>query len=130
MPVVTGQNTGYINAAAAGANFVQSTGSLAAGATFTTNSLETPGLSSLTWLLNHTAGVDAALVQPQVAFRRGAANALEWVNIAPAFLVGAGTTATFAFNTVVCQAMRATIVHTGGGGQPVITVACVLSASA
>lgn len=130
MPVVTGQNTGYITAAAAGANFVQSTGNLTAGGTFTSNSLETPGLSSLTWLLNNTAGVDAALVQPQVAFRRGVANALEWVNVAPAFLVGAGTTVSFTFNTLVAQAMRATITHTGGGGQPDITVALVLSASA
>jgi len=130
MPNIGSQNVGYLVAASAGANFVEFTGDLAAGATFTTRGLTCASLNAHTILVNHTAGVDSVLVQPQAAVRRGAGGALEWTNLAPAYLVAPGATNVFTLNTFVAQAIRALVTHTGGGGQPVVNASIVLSASA
>lgn len=130
MPNIGAQNVGYINAANAGANLVEFTGNLDAGGTFTSRWLVCTSLNHYAWLINHTAGVDSVLVQPQVALRRGAGNALEWTNFAPAYLVAPGTTNLFTVNTFVAQAIRVLVTHTGGGGQPVVNVSIDLSASA
>jgi hypothetical protein len=129
MPNIGAQNVGYISAANAGANLVEFTGDLAAGATFTSRWLVATALNHYAFLVNHTDGVDSVLVQPQVALRRGAGNVLEWTNLAPAYLVAPGTTNLFTINTFVAQAIRALVTHTGGGGQPVVNVSIDLSAS-
>ena len=129
MPNIGSQNVGYITAANASANFVEFTGDLAAGATFTTRGLTCASLNHYGFLVNHTAGVDSVLVQPQVGVRRGAGGALEWTNFAPAYLVAPGTTNLFTVNSFVAQAIRALVTHTGGGGQPVVNASIVLSAS-
>lgn len=129
MPLNSGQNVGYINAANASANHVVAFANLAAGATFTSSALEVPSLNHHAWVISQTAGVDAVSCQPQAAFRRGAGLALEWQNVAPPFLVAPGTTNTFTFNVLAAQAIRVLVTHTGGVGQPVVGGSVVLSGS-
>ena len=77
--VATGQQT-VGNAAA---NTVVITDPLPVGVSTTTIALEVYNLSRLTWHVEvTTGGVGVALVQPEVAFRRGAAGNLIWVNAA------------------------------------------------
>lgn len=123
--VATGQQT-VGNAAA---NTVVITDPLAVGASSTTLALEVYNLSRLTWHVEvTTGGLGVALVQPEVAFRRGAAGNLIWVNAAPAFLTPpAGTPAILHINTLVVQAMRCTVTHIGAAGT--ITVEIRLTGS-
>jgi hypothetical protein len=123
--VATGQQT-VGNAAA---NTVVITDPLAVGASSTTLALEVYNLSRLTWHVEvTTGGLGVALVQPEVAFRRGAAGNLIFVNAAPAFLTPpAGTPAILHINTLVVQAMRCTVTHIGAAGT--ITVEIRLTGS-
>jgi hypothetical protein len=123
--VATGQQT-VGNAAA---NTVVITDPLPVGVSTTTIALEVYNLSRLTWHVEVTpGGVGVALVQPEVAFRRGAAGNLIWVNAAPAFLTPpAGTPAILHINTLVVQAMRCTVTHIGAAGT--ITVEIRLTGS-
>jgi len=123
--VATGQQT-VGNAAA---NTVVITDPLPVGVSTTTIALEVYNLSRLTWHVEvTTGGVGVALVQPEVAFRRGAAGNLIWVNAAPAFLTPpAGTPAILHINTLVVQAMRCTVTHIGAAGT--ITVEIRLTGS-
>jgi hypothetical protein len=67
-------------------------------------------------------------VQPEVAFRRGAAGNLIFVDAAPAFLTPpAGTPAILHINTLAVQAMRCTVTHIGAAGT--ITVEIRLTGS-
>jgi hypothetical protein len=123
--VASGQQT-VGNAAA---NLVVITDALAVGASVTSIELDVYNLSRLTWHVDVSAGAGVAQVEPQVAFRRGAAGNLIWVNAAPAFLTPpAGTPAILHINTLVVQAMRCIVTHIGVVGT--ITVEVRLSASA
>lgn len=126
--VASGQQT-VGNAAA---NLVVITDPLAVGANIDTLALEVFNLSRLTWHAEVSAGgLGVALIQPQVAFRRGAGGNLIWVNAAPAFLTPpAGTPAVLHINTLVVQAMRCNVTHVGVPGDPAITVEIRLTGSA
>ena len=126
--VASGQQT-VGNAAA---NLVVITDPLAVGAFVTGIALDVYNLSRLTWHLEvQTGGVGNMLVQPEVAFRRGAAGNLIFVNAAPAFLTPpAGAPAILHINTLAVQAMRCTVTHVGAPGDPAISVEIRLSGSA
>jgi hypothetical protein len=125
--VATGQQT-VGNAAA---NTVVITDPLGPNASATTIALSVYNLARLTWHVEvTTGGAGVALVQPEVAFRRGAAGNLIWVNAAPAFLTPpAGTPAILHINTLVVEQMRCVVTHIGAPGTT-ITVEVRLSASA
>lgn len=125
--VASGQQT-VGNAAA---NLVVITDPLALAASQTTIALEVYNLSRLTWHAEVSAGgLGIALIQPEVAFRRGAGGNLIWVNAAPAFLTPpSGTPAILHINTLAVQAMRCTVTHVGAVAGN-ITVEVRLSASA
>lgn len=124
--------SGQLTYANAGANLVVATPTLAPGATYTTQPfLEMPNLDRLTWHVEITLGTGILLVQPEVAFRRGVAQNLIFVNALPAVLTpAAGQPLVLTLNTLVVQAMRMTVVHTGVPGDPDITAEIRLSASA
>ena len=126
--VASGQQT-VGNAAA---NLVVITDPRAVGASIDVIALEVYHLSRLTWHAEvSVGGLGVALIQPQVAFRRGAGGNLIFVNAAPAFLTPpAGTPAILHINTLVVQAMRCNVTHVGAPGAPTITVEIRLSASA
>jgi hypothetical protein len=125
--VVSGQQT-VGNAAA---NLVVITDPLGVGVSIDSIALEVYNLSRLTWHAEVSAGgLGVALIQPQVAFRRGAGGNLVWVNAAPAFLTPpAGTPAVFHINTLVVQAMRCQVTHVAAPGAPDITVEIRLTGS-
>jgi len=126
--VATGQQT-VGNAAA---NLVIITNPIPVGGFLVTDSLDVFNLSRLTWHAEvGVGGLGVALIQPQVAFRRGAGGNFIFVNAAPAFLTPpAGTPAFFQINTLVVQAMRAVVTHIGAPANPPIVVEVRLSGSA
>jgi hypothetical protein len=126
--VASGQQT-VGNAAA---NLVIITDPLVVDASATSLVLDVYNLSRLTWHIEVGAGgLGVAQVQPEVAFRRGAAGNLIFVNAAPAFLTPpAGAPAILHINTLVVQAMRCTVTHVGAPGDPAISVEIRLTGSA
>ena len=123
--VASGQQT-VGNAAA---NLVVITDALAVGASVASIALDVYNLSRLTWHVDVSpGGAGVAQVQPEVAFRRGAAGNLIFVDAAPAFLTPpAGTPAILHINTLAVQAMRCTVTHIGAAGT--ITVEIRLTGS-
>jgi len=124
--VASGQQT-VGNAAA---NLVVITDPLAVGDSVFSLGLDVYNLSRLTWHIEvGGGGLGVAPVQPEVAFRRGAAGNLIFVNAAPAFLTPpAGTPAILHINTLVAQVMRCRVTHIGAAGT--ITVEIRLTGSA
>lgn len=131
MPIVSGKTVSAQAVANGSSNSAQATSTLDAGATFTSEGLDVPSLSRLTWVVIQTSGVDSIRVQPQVAFRRGAGNALVWENILQAALAApGGTPLVLSQNTVAVQAMRVLLTHSGQQGAPTVTARLYLSGSA
>jgi hypothetical protein len=132
MPIVSGKTISAQTVANGSANFAGNTGAVAqAGPAFASFQLDVPSLNRLTWVVIQAAGVDSALVQPQVAFRRGAAGALLWENILPAALASpTGVPLVLTLNTVAVQAMRLVLSHSGQQGAAAISARYYLSGSA
>jgi hypothetical protein len=126
MHLRTGKSIGSQNIAKGGANFVGKTGTLAHNATFTTDSLETPGLPKLTFIAIQTLGNGSAEFRPQIALRRELQGDLVFIDLAPTALLNAGGDPTvFEFNVPV-QAIRAVVTNTTGAN---VAVTVVLAAS-
>lgn len=99
--------------------------------TFTSRELEVPGLNRLTWVVIQRAGTDSIIIQPQVAFRRGAGSAFVWENILPVSLTNPSSVPlVIPLNTLVCQAMRLVATATGPQGNPACSARFYLSGSA
>lgn len=131
MPIVSGKTVSAQAVANGSSNSAQATPALASGATFTSEALDVPSLSRLTWVVIQSSGVDSISVQPQVAFRRGAGNALVFENILPAALAApGGTPLVLSQNTVAVQAMRVLLTHSGQQGAPTVSARLYLSGSA
>jgi hypothetical protein len=133
MPIVSGKAVSAQAVSNGSSNSAQATPSVAVGGSFTSEGLDVPSLSRLTWVIIQTAGVDSISVQPQVAFRRGAGNALVWENIQPVSLTvpgGGGIPLVLSQNTVAVQAMRVVLTHTGQQGAASVSAKVYLSGSA
>lgn len=136
MPITSGKTIGAHAIADGSANYAGGTTDIifdivGAGGTFTSKELEVPGLNRLTWVIIQRAGTDSISIQPQVAFRRGAANAFVWENILPVSLTNpSGASLVISLNTLVCQAMRLVATYTGPQGNPACSARFYLSGSA
>jgi hypothetical protein len=131
MPIVSGKTVSKNVIADGSANFVGATGTIAQGGGFTTFQLDVPSLNRLTWVVIQSGGVDALQVQPQAAFRLGAAGGLVWENILPAALANTtGIPLVLTLNTLAVQAIRLVLTHTGQQGAADASARYFLSGSA
>lgn len=131
MPIVSGKTVSKNVIADGSANFVGATGTIEQGGGFTTFQLDVPSLNRLTWVVIQSGGVDSLLVQPQAAFRLGAAGALVWENILPAALANTtGIPLVLTLNTLAVQAIRLVLTHTGQQGAAAASARYFLSGSA
>lgn len=118
MPTVRLASAGSQSVAKAGVNFqgMVETNASTVGL-FPLGGLETPGLPKLTWLITQTIGAAGAIVQPQIAIRRGdivgGQAAPFFVNLGPAALLITGVPTVFEFNAPA-QAMRISITSPAG----------------
>ena len=130
MPVVNGRNVGFAQAANAAVNVVSRVINLAPGANLLTNTLENPAMTRLTfYVLQDAPALFGFSVQPQVSFRRGQTNALQFENVTAPVLTVPGVPTVITINVLTVEAMRLSITSTAPGGGGNLNGLYVLSAS-
>jgi len=132
MPVTSGKSVGSQNVAKAGVNLEVKRASIAVNAAFDSDFLVTAGMPKLTWLVTCTQG-HSVTVEPQIAFRRGAAVApgvpfYEFLDAAPAALVSSAAPYTLELNAPA-QAIRLTVTNPATAPGAATDVTVVLMAS-
>ena len=130
MPIVNGRNVGFAQAANAAVNVVGRVDALAPGATLLTNVLENPAMTRLTfYVLQDAPALFGFSLVPQVAFRRGQVNALQFEDVAAPVLTVPGVPTVITINVLTVEAMRLSITSTAPGGGGNLAGLFVLSAS-
>lgn len=130
MPIVNGRNVGFAQAANAAVNVVGRVDALAPGASRDTISLENPAMTRLTfYVLQDAPALFGFSIVPQVAFRRGQVNALQFEDVAAPVLTVPGVPTVININVLTVEAMRLRVASTAPGGGGNLAGLFVLSAS-
>ena len=130
MPIVNGRNVGFAQAANAAVNVVSRELSISPGTSRLTDVLENPAMTRLTfYVLQDAPAIFGLSVVPQVAFRRGQVNGLQFEDVAAPVLTVPGVPTVININVLTVEAMRMVITSTAPGGGPNLACLLVLSAS-
>jgi hypothetical protein len=111
MPITSGRGAGSQSVAKAGVNLEYKSGVMVANQVSFTDTLDTPGMPRLTWIVVQESGAVAISVQPQISVRRGDVQiggggaVYIFMPIGPPTIVQPGVPTVFEFNAP-CQAIR------------------------